>query len=484
MPTSTLRRSPLGVVSLSLVDDLVDFSPPSFKALMEVKALARTFDLKIWPKGGRGFDRLSVEAFKPQLASHIEALSRKALNGTFRFTPYLEKLVLKGRDEKPRLIALPSVRDRVLLHQLKEYLHGELPDCVERSIPNEYVRRIIQFANSQGNLDSLAFIRADIRCFYDQVQHRSLLAKLEERNLDPDAVSVIWRALRTPTLADGGKRTENRKARNEKGIPQGLAISNVLANLYIRDVHDSLQQEFILFERYVDDLLIIVESDKREAAEELLRAKLRGLGLELNDKKTRRGLLIEPFHFLGYLFHLPRVSVIEPNREKLLRSISAMLSEYRYRLARTDRPVWMTPSVLRSSLIEDLNERITGALFGMRRYGWVSFYSQINDVQLLYRLDGIIRRLVAAAPGFNGAPKNLKSLVRALYESRHSPQDGYIYNYDKLETVQGKADYLVRRAVIDPDERDSMDAARVEDLFASHRQTRIYRLERDVGTLY
>jgi RNA-directed DNA polymerase len=451
---------------------------------MEVSALTRAFNLHVWPKGGRGLDRLTVEAFRAQLANQLQTINRKVHDGSYRFTPYLQKLVLKGKDDKPREIALPCIRDRVVLHQLKDYLHSELPEAVERSIPNEYVRRLVKFADSQRDFSRLAFIRADIRRFYDRVQHKPLLAKLEQRGLAPEALLLIKRALRTPTLADGSSRSANRKARNRVGIPQGLAISNVLASLYIRQVHDFLVQEFVVFERYVDDLLIIVESSEMESAEGLLKAKLAELGLELNERKTFKGLLTDPFHFLGCLFQLPRVSVVEANRDKLLRSICAMLAEYRHRLAKMDRPEWMTQDVLQIALVEDLNERITGAIFGLRRYGWVSFYSQINDVQLLYRLDGIIRSLVAAAPGFGSAPSSLKSLVRAFFESRHTPQSGYIYNYDDVSTLRGKAEYLVRRAVISAEDSDTRPASSIDELFAYHRQTRLYRLERDVGTLY
>ena len=60
--------------------------------------------------------------------------------------------------------------------------------------------------------------------------------------------------------------------------------------------------------------------------------------------------------------------------------------------------------------IEDLNEKITGALSEQKRYGWLLYFAEINDMQLLHKLDGIIRGFFRRLADFDYQPPRRLSL--------------------------------------------------------------------------
>lgn len=87
-----------------------------------------------------------------------------------------------------------------------------------------------------------------------------------------------------------------------KGIPQGLVAGGFLANIYLLDFDKQMADEIgkriddkyqlVDYCRYVDDMRLVIIADKsskslQQDIETHIQAKLDGLALELNDKKTK-----------------------------------------------------------------------------------------------------------------------------------------------------------------------------------------------------
>jgi RNA-directed DNA polymerase len=113
-----------------------------FSELFKTAALVEVFQARFADSPSKGVDRLNGFQFSSRAASALAIASQKCLDGRFRFSPYLENLKTKGRGKAPRLIAVPAVRDRVVLHQLNKVLAAAFPNCVPRNIANSYVRAI------------------------------------------------------------------------------------------------------------------------------------------------------------------------------------------------------------------------------------------------------------------------------------------------------------------------------------------------------
>src|SRR5690606_31674233 len=76
------------------------------------------------------------------------------------------------------------------------------------------------------------------------------------------------------------------------GIPQGLPISAVLANLYMYDADQRIQQSIRklggTYRRYSDDILLIVPNGRGAEAESVVKIELGKIRLQVNSAKTVR----------------------------------------------------------------------------------------------------------------------------------------------------------------------------------------------------
>lgn len=132
---------------------------------------------------------------------------------------------------------------------------------------------------------------ADIRGYFDTIDHRMLLQLVQERVQDPRVLQLIERWLKAGVLEEG------RWKATEAGTPQGGTISPLLANIYLHHVLDqwahawrqrSARGEVILV-RYADDFIVGFQYEQdAEAFQEALQARLREHLLELHPDKTRR----------------------------------------------------------------------------------------------------------------------------------------------------------------------------------------------------
>src|SRR5688500_5749547 len=98
--------------------------------------LQQIFNDRLAKSRSKGLDKISALTVKEKNLLNFELISRKCRSGNYRFTPYLELLKVKRRDSFPRMISIPSIRDKVVLLSLKEYLHSKFSNRVKRRLPN------------------------------------------------------------------------------------------------------------------------------------------------------------------------------------------------------------------------------------------------------------------------------------------------------------------------------------------------------------
>ena len=131
---------------------------------------------------------------------------------------------------------------------------------------------------------------ADIRGFFDHLDHEKLLELIEQRIVDPRILRLIRKWLKA------GVSEEGEWSETKVGTPQGAVISPLLANIYLHYVLDQWVQKWrkqsangeIIIVRYADDFVLGFQH-REEAARflEQLRERLSGYGLELHSDKTR-----------------------------------------------------------------------------------------------------------------------------------------------------------------------------------------------------
>ncbi len=478
-------------VNLSIIP-VAPVSPPlfdctsRFEELMSSAALETTFQERFSASAGKGVDRVNGFQFAKSRMDDLTHASRKCLEGTFRFSPYLEVLKPKGRGSKPRLVSIPTVRDRVVLHQLKELLGEAFPDCVPRSIAGTIVREIAADLPKR-NLGTTFVAGCDIKQFYDTLHRDRLLKHLALKITDQRAITLIRRSILTPTVPASTRQNEYKEFRTSEGVPQGLATSNIMAAIYVSEIDEGMRKLPIHYHRYVDDVLIYgEEEDVRKAQKSFVsRAQRRGLSVhKIGGGKSHITKLSDEFKYLGYVFKGREITVRESTVERLLQSLAAKFSDFVHnKQRRLERKKYLTLERVKSIFLSELNERITGAVRDNRRYGWIAYFSQITELTLLHKLDFVVKSMFQRLPEFNGEPpKDLKSFSRAFFEMKYRPHAGYVRDFDAIATIPEKLGFLVERGHVGPD--DELSDTQIEDRFNRYTNSVLSEMKADEANIY
>lgn len=457
-----------------------------FDALFSPEALFEVFEKKFQKTSAKGLDRLSGPQFSRFAPEELISVSRKCADGRFRFTAYLESLKAKGRAKPPRLIGIPTVRDRVVLVQLNRFLAAVFASCVPRNVASGYVR-IISSDIQARDLSETWVCGTDIKNFYDDIPRSSLLSVVAQRVTNAGALDLVARAVGTPIVPATARRKSYKEYKTQQGVPQGLAISNLLAAIYLEDVDTALRGMPITYYRYVDDVLMYGAKEDINTAFGFLRGRLiaKGLALhELDSGKTTIDVATTPFSYLGYLFRLPLVTVREATIERFLQAVAAKFTDFKYGKNRLLKKYdYLDEARVKEIFLLELNERITGAISENKRYGWISYFNQINDFSLLAKMDHVIAEMFGRMPEFGfKAPLGLKTLKRAYYEMKYRADEGYVHNYDVIVDRAQRLVFLVERGLIGPKERISDEE--ITQRYEAYRARVLRDMHSDEGVVY
>ncbi len=399
-----------------------------FESIFSEVNLTKGFDEYISLSGGSGVDNLSIKAFQSQKEDQIEIVSRKALNGTYEFSKYKQKLISKGAGKAPREISIPTARDRIALRALSDFLNKRYKGTVKNKLPQDVIKSL-KAAINIGDYDG--FIKLDVQKFYPSIKHDELFKRLRGKIRFSPALSIIESAISSATVSSPSKHDKP----NKKGVPQGLAVSNVLASIYMKNIDSYYEAKTgITYFRYVDDILILCDhSQANEIAKEIIR-RFNRIGLKVHEPlkgadKSTIGVLGEPFSYLGYYFEGDKVSVRTGSVERLKSSLAAIFTSFKYsRIKDEDFLLWR------------LDTRITGCIFEEKSKGWLFFFSQINDESLLHQLDIYVEKLVERFK-VKIKPKKFVRAFKELSHNKHSTK--YIPNFDAYSTKE-KHDLLLK----------------------------------------
>lgn len=329
-----------------------------------------------------GIDNLDQYAFRTQLDEQVEILSRKSRSGSYNFTKYKLKLVSKGRGKIPREISIPTVRDRIALRSLCDFLSEIFQDSIRFDLPQNIVKRVkVDLASSSYD----ACIKLDVANFYPSIKHAELISRLGKKIRNPSIKSLISSAISSPTVSV----SRSSDPRSERGVPQGLAVSNILAAIYLSNIDKYLNSiEGIKYYRYVDDVLIFCSLPEAQVIADLVIRRFRKIGLKIHDpnkfpEKSSIGPISKGFDYLGYQFSSNMVTARVGSVERLKQSLVSIFTSYKYSKKKSE-----------GFLLWRLNLRITGCIYENKSKGWLFFFSEIDNESLLHSLDHYIKKLI------------------------------------------------------------------------------------------
>jgi group II intron reverse transcriptase/maturase len=241
-----------------------------------------------------GIDGETWESYEEELEVNLRHLSDRLKQGAYKAKP-VKRVFIAKPDGSQRPLGVPALEDKVVQKAMVSVLNAI------------YETDFLGFSygfrpgrNPHNALDALYVglqtkkvswvLDADIRGFFDAIDHEWLIKFIEHRIGDKRIVHLIQKWLKAGVLEEG------KITRSELGTVQGGSISPLLANIYLHYVFDLWTHQWrqqgtrgeVLVVRYCDDFIVTFQykSDAERYLKEL-KERFQKFKLELHPEKTR-----------------------------------------------------------------------------------------------------------------------------------------------------------------------------------------------------
>ena len=261
-----------------------------------------------------GVDGMTKEKYEINLEENIDNLLERMKKFSYRPKP-VRKTYIPKSNGKLRGLGIPCYEDKLvqgaMADVLNEIYENIFYDFSYGFRPKKNCHQAISQINWLIMTKKINYILdADIKSFFDNIDHDTLIMFLEHEIADKNFLRYIKRFLKAGVIED------YKYYESDKGTPQGGLISPILANVYLHYVLDNwfqvvkkeLKGEAYLI-RYADDFVIMFQYEETaKKFYKMLIERMRKFKLELAEDKTRilpfgrfKGTK-ETFDFLGFTF--------------------------------------------------------------------------------------------------------------------------------------------------------------------------------------
>jgi len=253
---------------------------------------ASYFELK--RSAAPGVDGVTWHAYGHDLEARLADLHSRVHRGAYRAQPSKRAWIAKA-DGRQRPLGIAALEDKIVQHAVKTVLeqvyeedflgfsYGFRP---RRSCHNALDALWVGITHRKVNW----VLDADIRGFFDHIDHEWLLKFLEHRIADRRILRLIRKWLTAGVSEDG------QWSKTTVGTPRGSVISPILANVFPHYVLDLWANQWrkrhargsVIIVRYADDVALGFQ-ERRDAERCLreLRGRFKQFGLQLHPDKTR-----------------------------------------------------------------------------------------------------------------------------------------------------------------------------------------------------
>ena len=287
--------------------------------------LLRTINKQMDKNKASGIDKVTKEEYALNLEANLENLVSRLKSESYKPNPIRRAYIPKDNG-KMRPLGISCYEDKLVENAVGQILTIIYePKFYNDNFgfrPNRNCHQAVREVIEMVQYRKICYVvEADIKGFFDNVNHEWLMKMLERDIADKKFLNIISKFLQAGIMEDG------KYVDSEQGTPQGNGASPVLANIFLHYVLDMwfnkvvkrrCQGECYLI-RYCDDFVCCFQ--KKHEAEEFYRSlpkRFEKFGLELAMDKTkiiefgrfakenriRRGEgKPETFDFLGFTFY-------------------------------------------------------------------------------------------------------------------------------------------------------------------------------------
>jgi RNA-directed DNA polymerase len=347
-----------------------------------------------------GIDEVTKQEYDKNLQENIEGLLARMKRQAYKPQPVRRVYIPKADGKKMRPLGIPAYEDKLVQKALNDILTAiyetEFLDCSYGFRPGRSCHDAIKAVREILETKKISYVvDADIKGFFDNVDHKWLMKFLEERIQDPNLLRLISRFLKAGVMEQG------EILETDKGTPQGGIISPTLANVYLHYVLDlwftvkvtrECRGEAYLI-RYADDYICFFQyKDEAEAFYGKMIERLRKFNLEIAEDKTKiiefgrfakeRGAKRgsskpETFDFLGFTHYCSQ----SKNGNFRVKRITSR-KKFRTKVKECTTWLWQNMHTPIGELIKMLNQKLVGHF---RYYGITDNSRKINAFRYIIR---------------------------------------------------------------------------------------------------
>ncbi len=238
-----------------------------------------------------------VIEFENNLNENLESLRLELLSNTYKPKPLRTFII---RDPKVRKIRKSYFIDRIVHHAIcnilepifeKRFIYDSFANRKGKGSLNA-IKRFDRFKLkvSKNNTKNCYVFKADIKHYFDDVNHNTLINIIRKKVNDERLISLISKVLKNHS--------------DTVGMPLGNITSQFFANVYLNELDQFVKNELKVsyYIRYVDDFVILHDNKEilenyKEKIDIFLKEKLQ---IELHATKSKVLLLERGIPFLGF----------------------------------------------------------------------------------------------------------------------------------------------------------------------------------------
>lgn len=265
-------------------------------------------------------DDITVKEYGAELNTNLERLVERLRQKRYRAKLIKRRYIPKGNG-KQRPLGIPALEDKIVQKAVAMILTAiyeqDFLDCSYGYRLNKGAKDAVSDLVFQLQYGVFGYIvEADVKSYFDSIDHKKLLAMLEKRINDR---AFLW--LITKWLKAGILEPDGYVKHPVTGTPQGGIVSPILSNIYLHIVLDEWFEDVVkprlkgraILCRYADDWVCAFQyRDDAERFYKVLPKRLGRYELEAEPSKTRivRFSRFHPsrkrgrtFTFLGFEFY-------------------------------------------------------------------------------------------------------------------------------------------------------------------------------------
>ena len=242
-----------------------------------------------------GIDNVSWDEYGADLDSNLAQLVSRLKRKKYKPLP-ARRVYIPKNEKETRPLGISALENKIVERGITWILESiyeqDFLDCSYGFRPKRNCHQALKKLNDLIMFQPVNhLVEADIKGFFDNVDHDKLMEFIRIRISDTTLLNLIGKFLKAGYIDDG------QLVKSDKGTPQGSILSPMLANIFLHYVLDEWFEATVKnhvrgyceLVRYADDFVCVVQyADDAKRIEQALKDRFEKYGLEIHPTKSRK----------------------------------------------------------------------------------------------------------------------------------------------------------------------------------------------------